>query len=211
MNSKKERIFIYRIYFPESNKCYIGQTNNIKVRMIVHLNGREGENISVHSALQKYDDWEISVLHTCYSRDEANRVEIEEIRNFNSVAPNGYNLTHGGEGGDTFSANPNKEAVRAKISAAGKEIGRKQRIRTVNSMIGRSFGKFYVVEYAPEISTGKRDYYHCICVCGNKRDISGRNLRGGNSKSCGCSSRITNKINYFKKLVIQIRKLESQQ
>ena len=52
----------------------------------------------VCKALLKVNNWQVSILHICKTRDEANRIEIEEIRNFNSVAPNGYNLTHGGEG-----------------------------------------------------------------------------------------------------------------
>ncbi len=94
----KEIVHIYRICFPTSDKCYIGQTNDIKSRMLDHLRGTKGWKSLVHNALIKYDDWDISVLHTCQTRDEANRVEIEEIRNFNSVHPNGYNLSAGGSG-----------------------------------------------------------------------------------------------------------------
>ena len=89
------KIYIYVIYFPTSNKYYIGQTYSLEQRMYEHL--RSGSVIC--KALYKYNDWKISILHTCKTRDEANRIEIEEIRNFNSVAPNGYNLTRGGEGG----------------------------------------------------------------------------------------------------------------
>lgn len=89
-----EKIHIYQIYFPTSNKSYIGQSKNLKQRMAEHLNS----NYPVGNALRKYDDWQIEILHTCKSRDEANRIEIEEIRNFNSIRPNGYNITRGGEG-----------------------------------------------------------------------------------------------------------------
>ena len=91
---KQKRIYIYAIYFPTSNKYYVGQTKNIKTRIPLHF---YSGNL-VCKALWKYDNWQISILHTCKTRDEANRIEIEEIRNFNSVTPNGYNLTHGGEG-----------------------------------------------------------------------------------------------------------------
>ena len=56
----------------------------------------------VGNALRKYDDWQISILHACKTRDVAKTVEIEEIRNHNSVAPNGYNLTRGGEGSEGY-------------------------------------------------------------------------------------------------------------
>lgn len=87
------KIYIYAIWFPTSKKYYIGQTQNLKARMQAHFKSR---NI-IYNALWKYNDWQISVLHTCKTRDEANRIEIEEIRNFNSVVPNGYNLTKGGK------------------------------------------------------------------------------------------------------------------
>ncbi len=89
-----EKICIYRIYFPTNNKCYIGQTKDLKRRLVSHL--RSGKLVC--KALWKVNNWLVTVLHTCKTRDEVNRIEIEEIRNFNSVFPNGYNLTRGGEG-----------------------------------------------------------------------------------------------------------------
>lgn len=88
------KIYIYQIWFPTSNKSYIGQTDDLKKRMSEHLNFAS----LVGNALRKYDDWQICVLHTCNSRADANRLEIDHIRNFDSVAPNGYNLTAGGDG-----------------------------------------------------------------------------------------------------------------
>ncbi|KKN70969.1 hypothetical protein LCGC14_0425710 [marine sediment metagenome] len=124
MNGREERlhtrevVHIYRIYFPESDKCYIGQTIDLKRRMKEHL-VKEHKSL-IHRAFNKYDEWEVTPLHVCYSHDDANRIEIEEIRNFDSIHPNGYNLTRGGEGCDTFTNNPNKEGMRAKQSAARK-------------------------------------------------------------------------------------------
>lgn len=89
------RVYIYAIYFPTSKKYYIGITNNLERRMRQHF--KSGHLVC--RALWKYDNWQIIVLHTCKTYEEAFRIEIEEIRNFNSVAPNGYNLTAGGEGG----------------------------------------------------------------------------------------------------------------
>ena len=87
------KIHIYQIWFSTSKKSYIGQTKDIKKRMQQHLHSGS----LVCKALWKYDDWQIEVLHTCKTRDEANRIEIEEIRHYNCVAPNGYNLTRGGD------------------------------------------------------------------------------------------------------------------
>jgi hypothetical protein len=35
----------------------------------------------------------------------------------------------------------------------------------------------------------KETYYRCVCDCGTIVVVTGRNLRSGNSKSCGCLSR----------------------
>jgi len=91
------KIFIYIIYFPTSdrlNSYYVGQTAYLERRMSCHLISKS----LVGNALRKYDDWTIEILHTCKSRDEANRIEIEEIRHYNCVVLNGYNLTRGGDG-----------------------------------------------------------------------------------------------------------------
>ncbi len=89
-----ETVLVYALYFPTSDKYYIGQTSNIKKRMSQHL--KSGHVVC--KALWKYDDWKLTLLHACKSREAASQIEIEEIRNFNSIAPNGYNLTLGGEG-----------------------------------------------------------------------------------------------------------------
>ena len=89
------KIHIYKIYFPTSKKCYIGQTKDIKERIPKHLKS----DSLVCKALWKYDDWVIEILHTTKDKDIANLLEIEEIRHYNCVVPKGYNLSRGGEGG----------------------------------------------------------------------------------------------------------------
>ena len=89
-------VYIYRVYFPASDKSYVGQTDNIERRMFQHL--KDGRRFSlVHKAFQKYDVWEISKLCVCSSREEANDAEIRCIKDFNTLAPNGYNLNGGGD------------------------------------------------------------------------------------------------------------------
>jgi len=105
------KICIYKIFFPTSNKYYIGQTVNLESRLIRHIGSKQLIGI----ALNKYDDWQVSILHICSLKEEADKLEIEEIKNYNSKVPNGYNLTNGGEGGDTFTNNPNKEDIRNKF------------------------------------------------------------------------------------------------
>ena len=69
-------------------------TNNLKARLPRHLSS----NNLVGRALRKYDNWQISILHIRTYKEEAKLLEIESIRNFNSIYPNGYNQTRGGDG-----------------------------------------------------------------------------------------------------------------
>lgn len=48
----------------------------------------------------------------------------------------------------------------------------------------RVFGRLRVIAFAKEGSRGA--VWFCLCNCGAKRVVSGRDLLSGNSKSCGC-------------------------
>ena len=52
---------------------------------------------------------------------------------------------------------------------------------------GKRFGRLTVIERDTERKGNV--YWKCICDCGNKKSIQGRNLRDGSTKSCGCLSR----------------------
>lgn len=90
-----------------NGKQYIGYTtllldNRIKnhIRKAFYKAGKH-YNYFFQRALRKYSNdafiWEI--LYTCKNKSECCTKEIEYIKKYNSIAPNGYNLTHGGEGG----------------------------------------------------------------------------------------------------------------
>ena len=91
------KVYVYLIYFPtskRSNPYYVGVAKNLERRMLQHFDSK----FQVGNALRKYDDWVIKKLHTCKTYEEAFKIEIEEIRNFNCIALNGYNMTRGGDG-----------------------------------------------------------------------------------------------------------------
>lgn len=50
-------------------------------------------------------------------------------------------------------------------------------------LTGRTFGRWTVIGVA---TPGKNMKWKCRCKCGTERDVSGRNLRGGLTTSCGC-------------------------
>lgn len=176
-------VYIYRIYFPSSNKCYIGQTKDVLLRLRRHVSNIEDSLVG--RAVGKYiDNWEFEILHKCESRDEANKKEVEEIQNHNSISPNGYNLTSGGEVGKEYS-----EKTKKKMSDIRRATGIKQRDATVSGMVNKLFNQLYVVKFLPEISQGPMDKYLCRCSCGTEKIQSGVDLRAGRVRSCGCLQR----------------------
>lgn len=51
----------------------------------------------------------------------------------------------------------------------------------------KKFGKLIVKEFYE--TRDKRAYWSCACVCGNTKVVSGKELRSGHTKSCGCHAR----------------------
>jgi len=96
--------YIYRILNKITKKCYIGET---KCKDVARRWNQHKQTIEINKgcpalrdAVKKYgiDNFEFSVLIICFD-DERFKYEIEYIKKYNSIAPNGYNLTNGGEGG----------------------------------------------------------------------------------------------------------------
>lgn len=48
----------------------------------------------------------------------------------------------------------------------------------------KRFGRLLVIKYA--YTKGNRAYWECKCDCGNSTIVSGKLLRSGQTKSCGC-------------------------
>ena len=55
-------------------------------------------------------------------------------------------------------------------------------------LTGQTFGRLTVRERAENTKDGKASW-KCICECGNEITVIGKDLRSGNTKSCGCYSR----------------------
>lgn len=56
--------------------------------------------------------------------------------------------------------------------------------RELENLIGKKFGKLTVIG-EPFLING-RSHSLCKCECGNEKKINQRNLKNGNTKSCGC-------------------------
>ncbi|ABT15028.1 homing endonuclease [Paramecium bursaria Chlorella virus NY2A] len=87
------------IYAIEVNdKIYIGQTNNTKRRFDEHQRSKSKCSY-IRNAIQKYgiENVVIRILERDLSFDDANMMEAFYIELLQTLAPNGYNLTIGGD------------------------------------------------------------------------------------------------------------------
>lgn len=50
-------------------------------------------------------------------------------------------------------------------------------------LVGKRFGRLVVTDF---VYKDRYPYYHCVCDCGNVKDVMGYSLTSGNTKSCGC-------------------------
>lgn len=89
-------IGIYKITNKLNGKSYVGQSIDIKRRWREHINN--SSNSLIHKAIIKYgeDNFIFEILEEC-KRDYLNEKEIFYIKNLNTLYPNGYNLTPGGQ------------------------------------------------------------------------------------------------------------------
>lgn len=95
--------FGYHVINTLNGKLYAGQTCDLEGRWSSHLSdARRGAGFYLHSAIRKYGEnaFRFVVVFEANSQDELNTWEIAEIARLDLTNPAvGYNLTHGGEGG----------------------------------------------------------------------------------------------------------------
>ena len=94
---------IWKIYVRKNivnNKCYVGQTKQYDWRNRLYQENRPGNKQIISYAISKYgvDKFKDSIIDLAYSQEEADEKEKFWIKFFNSLAPNGYNATLGGQG-----------------------------------------------------------------------------------------------------------------
>lgn len=96
-------IGIYKFTNKINNKSYIGQSVNIDARRRQHIATSyyplsNTYNTAFHKAIRKYgvDNFNFEVLTIC-NIEELDALEKYYISKYNSIVPNGYNMTPGGE------------------------------------------------------------------------------------------------------------------
>lgn len=109
-------MIIYKITNKINKKIYIGQTRlSIEARFILHKN-KKSNCVYLKSAFKKYgiENFTIEEVEHCETIDSLNMREEFWIKELNTLAPNGYNLTTGG------AAPKHSDTTKEKMSATRK-------------------------------------------------------------------------------------------
>jgi group I intron endonuclease len=108
-------MIIYKATFP-NGKVYIGKTKKKLSDRVYHhiwLSGSKNK-IIMSKAIKKYgsDNIKWEIIEECISVDDMSSKEILYIKKYNSNnIEYGYNITEGGDGGDTISTNENRICI----------------------------------------------------------------------------------------------------
>ena len=92
--------YIYKIQNLIDNKIYIGQTiQDIDIRWKQHKNQNSNCRY-LKNAFNKYsiNNFKFEIICICFDED-LDKNEIEYMKKYNSIVPNGYNLREGGNSG----------------------------------------------------------------------------------------------------------------
>lgn len=121
---------VYEIKF-SNGKRYIGITkNDFSVRKSEHISrAKTGSKLAIHCALRKYKNAEWNIVADNLSYEEAKNKEKELIKSLDTFAPNGYNLTSGGDG---FLGQIYSQEYREKLSKA--HTGKKRSKEHIEAM-----------------------------------------------------------------------------
>jgi group I intron endonuclease len=140
---------IYIIRNTVNSKEYIGQSLNVKVRLMGHL--RSTLDRVLYRAFTKYGLANFTVSVIPVEASELNKVEIQLIEARATLVPNGYNATSGGEG--TTGWVPSTE-FREAVSARRKGTTTSEEVR---SKISKALlGHTLSVESRSKLSNSRR-------------------------------------------------------
>lgn len=96
-------IGIYKIENLVNHKLYVGQSIDIEERYKQHIykafnNNERAYNSAIHQAFRKYgiENFKLEVIEQC-NIDELDEKEIYWIKQLDTISPNGYNISLGGQ------------------------------------------------------------------------------------------------------------------
>lgn len=104
-------MFIYYIKNKKDGKGYIGQTNNMEIRMRTHFNSG---TLYADKIFQREgrDNFDIRILFSSEDRSIINEKEKFFIKTLNTLYPYGYNISEGGQNNFLGQGNPHAKITR---------------------------------------------------------------------------------------------------
>jgi len=133
---RQMKIYIYILTNEFNGKQYVGVSKNPKIRLKEHYK----TDYPIGRTLRKYDG-QIDFSIVAQTNDYKSAFELEKfyIKDLNTMKPNGYNLTLGGEGNNT----PRSVETKTKMGIAQ----RKRRDKELNAKPKKAQG--YFMNYFP--------------------------------------------------------------
>lgn len=140
---------IYYIKNLIDGKIYIGQSVNIEKRWKEHiqaLKSKNHRNNYLQNVYNKYGEKELEhkIILVC-EKEELNEKESFYILEFNSLVPNGYNLTNGGDSQFEISSETRKKLKESKLGSKNPMFGITPSPETLEkrskSLLGKNLGK----------------------------------------------------------------------
>lgn len=135
---------IYKITNLITNKCYVGFSKNAAKRFKRHLTLAEnGVNRRLYDSIRKHgkENFILEIIATCVTKEEAVELEKFWISELNSLMPNGYNMTVGGDGGNTLVGWTEEEKKELYTRQANTRIGMKHTEETKEKISKAHLGK----------------------------------------------------------------------
>jgi group I intron endonuclease len=136
-----QRYYIYKHTCIPTGRVYVGYTRkSVWSRWLSHVrDARKGSGFAFHRAIRKYGPdafahETLEVMHTFAGAQRAERIWIHRL---NTMVPNGYNLTVGGDG------------------TTGLRWSEESRRKRSESMRGRQFSREHI-EMLRQLNTGRR-------------------------------------------------------
>jgi group I intron endonuclease len=148
-NRKDGKGFVYRILNNISGKCYIGETgqSSVKKRWDTHLSKiNKGSGCpALRDAIVKYgiENFTFEVICTCETLEERMEKEINYIKEYNSMVPNGYNILPGGHYSGGFIGKKHSEETKEKLRESSKKYYADREVRKKSSERAKISNKKY--------------------------------------------------------------------
>ena len=168
--------YVYKIINTVNNKAYIGVSIHEpeKKRIKAHLSGHG--NRYLKNAVKKYgkDAFTYEILEANVFDEFLPDLEVAYIEKFNTVAPNGYNLTHGGE----KNKKPSAETRRKQSEASRGRKHSEETLRKISEISKRNWeNPEYLRKMSVALKGENHPFYGKTHSAHTRRKIS-KSLRG---------------------------------